>query len=62
MVLQRSSVGNPYIGIFKIITIIIITIIAMILFSAKVGIFPLSYAVISSFIFCFTAFYCLDSY
>ena len=34
----------------------------IILFNAKVGIFPLSYVVISSFISFFTAFYCLDPY
>ena len=37
-------------------------VIAIILFSAKVEIFPLSYAVIPSFISCFTTFYCLDPY
>ena len=46
MVLQHSSVTH----------------ITMILFNAKVGIFPPSYAVIPSFISCFTTFYHLDSY
>ena len=32
----------------------------MILFNAKVGIFPPTYAVIPSFIYCFTTFYCFD--
>ena len=34
----------------------------IILFNANVGIFPLSYAVIPSFISCFTTFYRLDPY
>ena len=36
--------------------------ITMILFNAKVGIFPLTYAIITSFISCFTTFYCLNPY
>ena len=32
------------------------------LFKAKVGTFPPSYAVIPSFISCFTTFYCIDPY
>ena len=36
--------------------------ITIILFNAKVGIFPPSYAVIPLFISCFTTFYRLDSY
>ena len=35
---------------------------AIILVNAKVGTFPLSYAVIPSFISCFTTFYCIDPY
>ena len=52
MVLQHSSVGKSL--HWHIITTI--------LFSAKIGIFPLSYAVIPSFISCSLLFYCLDPY
>ena len=47
MVLQHSSMGKSHIRI---------------LLNAKVGTFPLSYAVIPSFISCFTTFYCIDPY
>ena len=53
MVLQHSSVGSPYLGTLAI---------TIILLNAKVGTFPLSYAVIPSFISCFTTFCCLDPY
>ena len=54
MVLQHSSVGeSPYFGISTL---------NFILFNAKVGTFPPSYAVIPSFISCFTTFYCIDPY
>ena len=52
MVLQHSSVRNSL--HWHIITII--------LFNAKVGIFPPSYAVILSFISCFTTLYRFDLY
>ena len=52
MVLQHSSVGKSL--HWHIITII--------LSNAKVGSFPPSYAVIPSFISCFTDFYHLDPY
>ena len=51
MVLQHSSMECPYFGTL-----------AIILLNAKVGTFPLSYAVIPSFISCFTAFYCIGPY
>ena len=52
MVLQQCSMGKSL--HWQNITTI--------LFNAKVGIFPPSYAVIPSFISCFTTFYCLNPY
>ena len=51
-VLQHSSVGRSLLWTLAI----------MIMFNAKVGTFPPSYAVIPSFISCFTTLHCIDPY
>ena len=54
MVLQHSSVGKSLLWHISYNNYFV--------FNAKIGTFPLSYAVIPSFISCFTTFYCIDPY
>ena len=53
MVLQHSSLGKSLLWHISL---------TIIFLNAKVGTFPLSYAVIPSFISCFTTFCCIDPY